>query len=73
MRLDAVSVGKPKEVKWNGKQIRTSIFKTPVSGQRSVFIQTLMVTDKQTLNFMEEKREQSVFLLLNIMICGNPN
>jgi len=32
MRLVAISVGKPKEVQWRGRSVRTSIFKTTVSG-----------------------------------------
>ncbi|HEY8258284.1 MAG TPA: MOSC domain-containing protein [Gemmatimonadales bacterium] len=31
MRLVAISVGRPQEVVWRGRSIRTSIFKTPVS------------------------------------------
>lgn len=33
MKLVAVSVGKPREVEWRGRSIRTSIFKTPISGR----------------------------------------
>ena len=33
MQLVAVSVGSPREVEWRGRAIRTSIFKTPVSGR----------------------------------------
>lgn len=33
MELVAVSVGGPREVEWRGRSIRTSIFKTPVSGR----------------------------------------
>jgi len=32
MKLLSVNVGLPREVKWNGRIIRTSIFKTPVAG-----------------------------------------
>lgn len=32
MRVDAVSVGLPRVVPWQGRDVRTSIFKTPVSG-----------------------------------------
>jgi MOSC domain-containing protein YiiM len=32
MKLLSVSVGLPREVEWKGKLVRTSIFKTPVSG-----------------------------------------
>ena len=31
MRLVAISVGKPREVQWEGRTVRTSIFKAPVS------------------------------------------
>ena len=31
MRLVAVSVGRPSEVQWHGRSVRTSIFKAPVS------------------------------------------
>jgi MOSC domain-containing protein YiiM len=33
MKLVSVNVGLPREVEWNGRTIRTSIFKAPVSGQ----------------------------------------
>jgi MOSC domain-containing protein YiiM len=33
MKLVAVSVGGPREVEWRGRIVRTSIFKTPVSGR----------------------------------------
>src|SRR5438132_8973655 len=33
MKLLSVNVGFPREVEWNGKIIRTSIFKAPVSGR----------------------------------------
>ena len=36
MRVLSVSVGLPREVDWRGKRIRTSIFKTPVSGRVGV-------------------------------------
>jgi MOSC domain-containing protein YiiM len=32
MRIERVSVGAPRAVRWNGREVRTSIFKTPVSG-----------------------------------------
>ena len=32
MRLESVSVGRPRTVRWNGRDVRTSIFKEPVSG-----------------------------------------
>jgi MOSC domain-containing protein YiiM len=33
MQLLAVSVGRPREVDWRGRRVRTSIFKTPVTGR----------------------------------------
>lgn len=33
MKLVAISVGGPQEVEWRGRRIRTSIFKTPISGR----------------------------------------
>ena len=33
MKLLAISVGRPREVQWNGRSVRTSIFKTPVAGR----------------------------------------
>ncbi len=33
MKLLSVNVGLPREVEWNGRMIRTSIFKTPVEGR----------------------------------------
>jgi len=33
-RLLTVNVGLPREVTWNGKTVRTSVWKSPVTGQR---------------------------------------
>ena len=33
MKLLSVNVGLPREVEWNGRTVRTSIFKAPVAGQ----------------------------------------
>lgn len=37
MRLLSLNVGKPQEREWNGKTVRTSIFKSPVTGLRQVW------------------------------------
>lgn len=47
MKLDAISVGKPKEVEWQGRTITTSIFKTPVNGPQKVN-KTNIEGDKQS-------------------------
>jgi MOSC domain-containing protein YiiM len=36
MKLVAVSAGRPREVQWHGRSVRTSIFKSPVSGRVQV-------------------------------------
>jgi MOSC domain-containing protein YiiM len=36
MRLVSVNVGRPREVEWRGKMVRTSIFKDPVTGRVAV-------------------------------------
>jgi MOSC domain-containing protein YiiM len=36
MKVVSLNVGRPQELAWNGKPVRTSIFKTPVTGQRKV-------------------------------------
>jgi MOSC domain-containing protein YiiM len=36
MKVVAVSVGGPREVQWHGRNVQTSIFKTPVSGRVQV-------------------------------------
>src|ERR1700746_3174079 len=36
MKLLSVNVGLPREVEWNGRTIRTSIFKAPVPGRVQV-------------------------------------
>ena len=36
MKLLSINVGLPREVEWRGKVVRTSIFKTPVSGRVQV-------------------------------------
>jgi MOSC domain-containing protein YiiM len=41
MKLVAISVGKPREVEWHGKSVRTSIFKTPVSRRVHVAIDNI--------------------------------
>jgi MOSC domain-containing protein YiiM len=33
MRIDSVAVGKPRVVQWLGRDVRTSIFKSPVAGR----------------------------------------
>jgi MOSC domain-containing protein YiiM len=33
MRIVAISVGRPREVQWQGRRVLTSIYKTPVSGR----------------------------------------
>lgn len=33
MKIVAISVARPREVEWRGRSIRTSIFKTPISGR----------------------------------------
>src|SRR5438046_8830769 len=33
MKLLSVNVGLPREIEWNGRVIRTSIFKSPVAGR----------------------------------------
>jgi MOSC domain-containing protein YiiM len=35
-RLLSVNVGLPRDVTWNGKTVRTSVWKSPVSGRRMV-------------------------------------
>jgi len=32
MRLLSIQVGRPRDIDWHGEQVRTSIFKTPVTG-----------------------------------------
>ena len=41
MKLDAISVGKPKEVEWEGRKMVTSIFKTPISGPARVLFKNI--------------------------------
>ena len=36
MRLHSVSVGKPRTVEWKGRRVKTSIFKSPVTGDVKV-------------------------------------
>ena len=36
MKLLSVNVGLPREVQWNGRTVRTSIFKSPVTGRLPV-------------------------------------
>jgi MOSC domain-containing protein YiiM len=36
LRVESVNVGRPKEVLWKGRQVRTSIFKEPVAGRVAV-------------------------------------
>jgi MOSC domain-containing protein YiiM len=33
MKLVAISVGRPKDVQWRGRSVKTSIFKSPISGR----------------------------------------
>lgn len=36
MKLVSLNVGRPQEVEWNGRMVRTSIFKSPVADKRKV-------------------------------------
>ncbi|HET7896661.1 MAG TPA: MOSC domain-containing protein, partial [Flavisolibacter sp.] len=36
MKLLSLNVGRPQEIEWNGKLVRTSIFKSPVEGKRKI-------------------------------------
>ncbi len=47
MKLDEISVGLPKEIEWQGKKVKTSIFKSPVTGSKKVSF-TNIAGDKQS-------------------------
>ena len=36
MKVAAISVGRPREMQWRGRGVRTSIFKTPITGRARV-------------------------------------
>jgi MOSC domain-containing protein YiiM len=40
-KVVAISVGRPREVEWQGRIVRTSIFKTPVSGRVHVALENI--------------------------------
>jgi len=37
-RLSSLNVGPPRDITWNGKTVRTAIWKSPVEGRRMVHI-----------------------------------
>ena len=37
MKLVSLNVGKPQDCEWNGKVVRTGIFKSPVAGKRKIY------------------------------------
>jgi hypothetical protein len=45
-RLLSVNVGLPRDVRWNGKNVRTAVWKSAVEGRRSSLI-------KQPLKFAQ--------------------
>jgi MOSC domain-containing protein YiiM len=45
MKLESINVGRPREVEWQGKLVRTSFFKAPVMGQ--VRVTTLNIEGDQ--------------------------
>jgi hypothetical protein len=59
MKLVAISVGRPQDVQWRGRDVRTSIFKTPVQGRVHVARdnvegdQTLYATDSANRPLLE--------------------
>jgi MOSC domain-containing protein YiiM len=59
-KVIAVSVGRPREVSWNGRVVRTSIFKTPVSG-RSRVLQLNIDGDEQSDLTVHGGRDKAVY------------
>jgi len=50
VNLVSINVGRPKEINWNGKPVRTSIFKNPVSGPRTVSFTNIEGDEQSDLN-----------------------
>ena len=50
MNLLSINVGGPKEISWMGRPVRTSIFKTPVSGARKVSFTNIEGDEQSDLN-----------------------
>ena len=50
MNLVSINVGGPKEISWMGNPVRTSIFKTPVSGARKVSFTNIEGDEQSDLN-----------------------
>jgi MOSC domain-containing protein YiiM len=60
MKLVSVNVGRPREVEWRGKLVRTSIFKAPVSGR--VRVERLNLQgDQQSDLSVHGGRDKSVY------------
>ena len=50
MKLVSLNVGKPRELEWMGKIVRTSIFKKPVGGSRKVSFLNIEGDEQSDLN-----------------------
>lgn len=50
MKLVSLNVGRPQEFNWMGKIVRTSIFKTPVEGERKVSFLNIEGDEQSDLN-----------------------
>lgn len=50
MKLDAISVGKPKEFQYQGRKLVTSIFKIPLTGSTRVFYENIEGDRQSDLN-----------------------
>jgi MOSC domain-containing protein YiiM len=50
VNLVSINVGGPKEISWMGNPVRTSIFKTPVSGARKVSFTNIEGDEQSDLN-----------------------
>src|SRR5262245_31805463 len=55
MNLLSANVGLPREVEWNGRTIRTSIFKAPVSGR--VHVRKLSEASLETGYLVDDNNE----------------
>src|SRR5215813_1019994 len=50
MKLVSICVGRPQELQWRGRSVRTSIFKTPVSGRVRVARENLAGDEQSDLS-----------------------
>ena len=73
MKLLSICVGLPREIDWKGKPVRTSIFKTPVTGRIPVTKLNLKGDQQSDLSVHGGIDKLFMLILRNITLSGANN